>query len=146
MSENTDNPTLINAIAHIYSQAGTSKNQAFFEQHLPKTYTYNRYAMVEFYSKFLQRCNDNETTFNSLKTLQSVAQNDSNWWIRLRAAEAIRDMRTQYVARQLTESRATAAIHNTTNTQKMSAEEQLDFIDKAIDTLKKRETNCNIIP
>jgi aminopeptidase N len=145
MSENTDNPTLINAIAHIYSQAGTSKNQAFFEQHLPKTYTYNRYAMIEFYSKFLQRCNDNETTFNSLKTLQSIAQNDSNWWIRLRAAEAIRDMRTQYVARQLSESRATAAIHNTTNTPKMSAEEQLDFIDKAIDTLKKRETNQQVL-
>jgi aminopeptidase N len=144
LAENTANSTLLNAIAHIYAQAGKPNNSHFFEKNLPLSHTYSRYALIEFYGTFLMRCNDDATTAAALPTLQKIAQYDQNWWIRLRTAELLRDIRELYRQQQQTQLRASSP-RNTSRSDNINIDERLQSIETLIKSLKANEKDKQVL-
>lgn len=90
------------------------------------------------------RCNDDATTAAALPTLQKIAQYDQNWWIRLRTAELLRDIRELYRQQQQTQLRASSP-RNTSRSDNINIDERLQSIETLIKSLKANEKDKQVL-
>ncbi|MGB0930969.1 MAG: M1 family aminopeptidase, partial [Chitinophagales bacterium] len=86
--ESDTNSKIVNIVSKIYAEKGGIEKQAYFEERLANSAGNGRYTLVEFYGDFLSRLGG-KTLDKGLLTLEKIAIEDENWWIRLNATHAI---------------------------------------------------------
>lgn len=86
--ESDTNSKIVNIVSKIYAEKGGVDKQAYFEERLLNSSGNGRYTLVEFYGDFLSRLGE-KTLDKGLPTLEKIAIEDENWWVRLNATQAI---------------------------------------------------------
>ncbi|MGB0839684.1 MAG: M1 family metallopeptidase [Chitinophagales bacterium] len=143
--EPSANSTLLNIIARIYSEKGDANKQYFFEQRLIEAALFDRYALIDYYGDFLSRIGS-QTLESGLATLQSIASKDTNWWVRLQAAQAIFQIKEDYRTQQkLMEKQNTVSDSKETRAALQQLSKQLLSISSLLESIKEQETDEKVL-
>lgn len=143
--EQVDNSSLTNIIAKIYSEKGTIEKQAFFENKLRHVKTYDRYSLIDYYGDFLNRTGDATLTVG-LQTLQWIAVEDKNWWIRLNATQAISELQKLYLTKrkELELKIVSPGIEGDVKQEMEKLASYIFTIDQIIKVIKEQEKNPKV--
>lgn len=128
--ESDVNPKIVSIVAKIYAEKGKIDKQTYFEERLMNSSGNNRYTLVEFYGDFLGRMGD-KAVDTGLPTLEKIAIEDENWWIRLNATQAIDLILEVYL-----EKREMLTLMPVKDSQGIS--QQIHQLDKRIEELSSK--------
>ncbi len=102
--ENTNNPTLLMAIAEMYSASGDKELAGFFESNWKNTKNYSAITFLMEYGELLSNCKDKDFVSSKVDYLEELASNQkNNPWHRYGAANALKKMRKAYFEKPLYE-------------------------------------------
>lgn len=95
--QNTDNTSILLAIANIFHKTGDRKYLPFFENNWKKTDNYALFTFLSRYAGLLENTNDEMLIREKSDYLKEIATNDAiTMWGRYAAATAINKMRTNF--------------------------------------------------
>jgi aminopeptidase N len=86
--QNEENATILNALASIYAETGDSQYHNFYLSALDKLSGFEKYNTIQTYAIYLTNSSD-VILDRGILVLDRIARNDSPWWIRLAAVQAL---------------------------------------------------------
>lgn len=99
--ENEQDNNISSFVAKVYSEQAGPEKQAFFENKLNTGDSFNKYGVVEYYGYYLSRfLNNSKVLDTGSKTIEKLAIEDSNWWLRLSAFQNIVRLRDECTAKK----------------------------------------------
>jgi len=93
--ENETNESILSTIASIYAKSGMDENNNFFLKTNKKMSGVSKYSFINSYSFFLISRNDSIINLG-LPILENAAKNETVWWIRLSAVQAMNRLIEMY--------------------------------------------------
>jgi aminopeptidase N len=103
--ENEKNTDVLNAIAELYANFGTSDNNDFFINSEPKFTGYSKIGFIRQYSTFIKKIDIDDITYSGAELFKGIANKDtSNKWVMSYAKKAIKDLATIYEDRAMSYS------------------------------------------
>src|ERR1019366_4122608 len=98
--ENEKNTDVLNAIAELYANFGTSDNNDFFINSEPKFTGYSKIGFIRQYSTFIKKIDIDDITYSGAELFKGIA----NKWVMSYAKKAIKDLATIYEDRAMSYS------------------------------------------
>jgi aminopeptidase N len=144
---------IISALAQIYAESGTEKENDFFVSNIYRFKDADKYTFAKQYSKFLLNKNDSLIN-NGLLLLEDIATQDKLWYIRLAGFNGINVLKNMYNNKQ---KEAIAKIDLLNRTKPNSpqikqlqsvvsqTERQINRITSIISSIKTTEKNTNLL-
>jgi aminopeptidase N len=110
IEKETDNTTLLLAIAELYTKGADKSLSSFYENNYLKMGDYSGITFFEHYSDFLIEVNDMDLIGQKIDFLKTVGSNQQiSQWIRYGATNALKKLQTNYAGKPL-ESKISSAI------------------------------------
>jgi aminopeptidase N len=110
IEKETDNTTLLLAIAELYTKGADKSISSFYEINYLKMGDYSGITFFEHYSDFLIEVNDMDLIGQKIDFLKTVGSNQQiSQWIRYGATNALKKLQTNYAGKPL-ESKISSAI------------------------------------
>ncbi len=110
VEKETDNATLLLAIAELYTKGADKNLCSFYENNYLKMSDYSGITFFENFSDYLIEINDQEFIGEKIDFLKTVASNQKlSQWLRYGAANALKKLQTNYEGKPL-ETKISAAI------------------------------------
>ncbi len=138
------NPTLINRIAQIYAELGTTKHQSFFEEQLGTQSRFSQYSIMENYVEYMQRLDNPKVEKRGLETLERLALESNNRWLRLNATKSIGMLRDSYNSRKKKLSLNTELASTNTN-ELQEIDMRISELNEVLDHIKSNEIDESLI-
>ena len=138
--EEEKNSMVVNVIAKIYSEKGDADREQFFAEKLANPSLYDRYTLIEYFRDFLNRTGD-KTVENGLPILQNIALDDSQWWVRLNATQAISNIRDVYFEKKKLLEDNAANDESSVMLEIRKLENRLADINQMLEGIKSSEKN-----
>ena len=102
IEKETDNATLLLAIAELYTKGGDKTLSSFYENNYQKMTDYSGITFFDNYSEFLIEVNDLEFTDQKISFLKEVGTNQQlSQWLRYAAANALKKLGAKYKEKTL---------------------------------------------
>lgn len=139
LESNADNNVQI-LIAHAYAELGTEKKQAYFEKSLANNN--NTYLLIDFYGNFLKRQSNDQTVQQGIQTLQQIATNNPDWWLRVNAAQTIKKIKTN-LEDQKQQLQTKLPEINTVSVKRL--DDNISSIERILQNIKKTETDTKVL-
>ncbi len=141
--ENQADISLMNRIARIYAEKGNIKQQAFFEHKLKDTKAFTQYAFMEDYANFMKRLGD-KTIEIGLPTLEKIAIQNDDRWLRLNATKAISMLRDDYRDKKhILQKKAKQTELDQRNLSLI--DNRLNELNQVLDNIKSSEIDTSLI-
>ncbi|MBP6664060.1 MAG: M1 family metallopeptidase [Chitinophagales bacterium] len=140
LETNTNNNVQM-LVARIYAELGTDKQQAYFEKYL-STNTNNTYLLIDFYGDFLKRQNNNQTVQLGIQTLENIARNNPDWWLRVNAAQTIKKIKANF-EEQKQQLQTEKLTPNNIVVKRLN--DSISAIEQVLQNIKKGETNAKVL-
>jgi hypothetical protein len=97
IEKETDNSTLLLAVAELYSKGADKSLSSFYENNYQKMSDYSGITFFEHYSSFLIDINDMELISQKVEFLKKVGSNQKiSQWLRYGAANALKKLENKY--------------------------------------------------
>ncbi len=104
IEKETESPTLLLAIAALYSQSIDKSYSSFYENNWPKMNNYSGITFFDHFTDFLLNVNDDNFVVDKLSFLKDVGTNQkNNPWHRYGAANAVKKLKKSYNGKPLEE-------------------------------------------
>ena len=148
--ETEESNKLKTSISNIYALFGSDSENQFYMDAIKSLNGFNRYAIISLYPRLLSRCSD-ESVNKGLILLEDQLKNQSIWWMRLAAANALTQIYGMYSEKefQLKElsKKTTPGSNDAAEIDKKLAENtaQKTKIYATLIETRKNEKNENII-
>lgn len=137
--EKETNLHMVTAIARIYTELGSEKENEFFVSNYNRISGFDKYDFIELYGKYLLGRND-EVINSGVKLLERDARYNNIWFIKLNAVNKINQIIDMYTQREQ-ELKGKAD----KQAQYQAAVLQKEKIQNLLSDIKKAETNENLI-
>lgn len=142
--EHEENNLIINVIAKIYSEQAAADKQSFFADKLSNPSMFDRYSLIDYYRDFLNR-NGEPIVEEGLPILKKIAIDDTEWWVRLNATQAITGIRTIYFERKKMLEETAKNNEASIMLEVHKIENRIEMIDEILTTIKTSETNERLL-
>jgi aminopeptidase N len=137
--ENETNLHMVSAIARIYTDLGSDKENEFFVKNYNRISGFEKYDFIELYGKYLLGRSD-EVINTGVNLLEREARNNNIWFIKLNAVNKINQIIDMYAQREM-ELKGKSDKQN----QYQSTILQKEKIKNLLSDIKEAETNQNLI-
>lgn len=130
--ENSESPSIINAVGDIYAQSGDLSKLAFFEKNMTQTDGYAALSYFENYFSLLKQADETKVTNNIILMRDMASNMGQSPWRRFAAVKTMNDIRANYLDQ---------ADKSSDEAMQKELRDNATAITRMIEAVKAKETN-----
>ena len=94
--EQENDPEVAGALAVFYAEQGKTENNSFLLNALSNTTGYEKYALIDSYTKFLIKIDDTKTLHDGIDKLADIGRKASSRYMRQKAVNSLEDIAAEF--------------------------------------------------